>query len=53
MPTTLGLFPSRVTYAIEEEGVVRHIFSSQLGVERYVAEAVEALRGYDRIPKQP
>ena len=52
MPTTLGLFPSRVTYVIEEEGVVRHI-SSQLGVERYVAEAVEALRGYDRIPKQP
>src|SRR5215212_5926194 len=53
VPTTLGLFPGRVTYVIEEEGVVRHIFSSQLGVERHVAEAVEALRGYDRIPKRP
>jgi peroxiredoxin Q/BCP len=53
VPTTLGLFPGRVTYVIEEEGVVRHVFSSQLGVERHVAEAVEALRGYDRIPKRP
>ena len=50
---TLGLFPGRVTYIIDEEGVVRHVFSSQLGVERHVAEAVEALRGYDRIPKRP
>jgi peroxiredoxin Q/BCP len=41
---TFGLFPGRVTYVIDEEGVVRHIFSSQLGVERHVEEALEALR---------
>jgi thioredoxin-dependent peroxiredoxin len=36
VPNTLGLFPGRVTYVIDEEGVVRHIFSSQLGVSRHV-----------------
>jgi peroxiredoxin Q/BCP len=36
VPNTLGLFPGRVTYVIDEEGVVRHIFSSQLGVTGHV-----------------
>jgi thioredoxin-dependent peroxiredoxin len=43
VPNTLGLFPGRVTCVIDEEGVVRHIFSSQLGVSRHVEEALEAL----------
>jgi thioredoxin-dependent peroxiredoxin len=47
VPSTFGLFPGRVTYVIDKEGVVRHIFSSQLGVERHVEEALQALRGYD------
>jgi thioredoxin-dependent peroxiredoxin len=47
VPSTFGLFPGRVTYVIYKEGVVRHIFSSQLGVERHVEEAIQALRGYD------
>jgi peroxiredoxin Q/BCP len=51
--SSFGLFPGRVTYVIDEEGVVRHVFSSQLGVERHVEEAIEALRGYDRVPKRP
>jgi len=45
VPNTLGLFPGRVTYVIDEEGVVRHVFSSQLGVERHVEVAIEALQG--------
>jgi peroxiredoxin Q/BCP len=48
VPNTLGLFPGRVTYVIDEQGVVRRIFSSQLGVERHVQEAISALRGHDR-----
>ena len=43
VPNTLGLFPGRVTYVIDEGGVVRHIFSSQLDVERHVEEAIKAL----------
>jgi thioredoxin-dependent peroxiredoxin len=43
VPNTLGLFPGRVTYVIDEEGVVRHVFSSQLQAARHVEEALEAL----------
>jgi thioredoxin-dependent peroxiredoxin len=45
VPNTLGLIPGRVTYVIDERGVVRHVFSSQLGVERHVRGAIDALRG--------
>src|SRR5918997_1554675 len=41
---SFGLFPGRVTYVIDENGVVRHIFSSQLGVEKHVEEALQALQ---------
>ena len=44
VPKTSGLFPGRVTYVIDREGVVRHVFTSQLSVERHVQEALTALR---------
>jgi thioredoxin-dependent peroxiredoxin len=44
VPKTFGLFPGRVTYVIDREGVVRHVFASQLSVERHVQEALAALR---------
>ena len=44
VPNAFGLFPGRVTYVIDEEGVVRRIFSSQLGVEQHVEEALKALQ---------
>jgi peroxiredoxin Q/BCP len=53
VPNTLGLFPGRVTYVVDEEGVVKHIFSSQLGVERHVQEAIGALRRHDGAPERP
>jgi peroxiredoxin Q/BCP len=40
---TMGLLPGRVTYVIDGEGVVRHVFSSQMGVTRHVQEAIDAL----------
>jgi peroxiredoxin Q/BCP len=43
VPNTFGLFPGRVTYVIDQEAIVRHVFSSQIGVERHVQEALEAL----------
>lgn len=43
VPRTLGFFPGRVTYVLDKEGVVRHVFSSQLGVTRHVKEALKAL----------
>jgi peroxiredoxin Q/BCP len=44
VPNSFGLFPGRVTYVIDGVGVVRHVFSSQLGVTRHVEEALGALR---------
>jgi len=41
---TLGLFPGRATYLIDREGVIRHIFSSQIQTGRHVTEMLEALQ---------
>ena len=44
VPSTLGLLPGRVTYVIDREGVVRHVFNSQLQAAKHVDEALAALR---------
>jgi peroxiredoxin Q/BCP len=44
VPNTFGIFPGRVTYVIDQEGVVRHVFSSQVEAVRHVEEALEALK---------
>jgi thioredoxin-dependent peroxiredoxin len=41
--STLAILPGRVTYVIDGQGVVRHVFSSQTGVQRHVHEALDAL----------
>ena len=43
VPNTFGILPGRVTYVVDVEGTVRHVFASQLGVEKHVEEALEAL----------
>ena len=43
VPNTFGVFPGRVTYVIDEEGVIRHMFASQIAAVRHVEEALEAL----------
>jgi peroxiredoxin Q/BCP len=43
VPNTLGIFAGRVTYLIDEDGVVRNIFSSQIAVEKHVEEALKTL----------
>jgi peroxiredoxin Q/BCP len=44
VPATLGLLPGRVTYVIDKEGVVRHVFNSQFNPKAHVKEALEVLR---------
>ncbi|HUS77079.1 MAG TPA: peroxiredoxin [Patescibacteria group bacterium] len=39
----LGM-PGRVTYIIDGNGVIRHIFSSQLRVKKHIDEALEILK---------
>ena len=40
---TLGILPGRVTYVIDREGVVRHVFSSQMDTRRHVQESLATL----------
>ncbi len=44
VPTTLGLLPGRVTYIIDKQGIVRHIFSSQFTPEKHITEALKTLQ---------
>ncbi len=44
VPSSLGMIPGRVTYVIDKEGVVRHIFSSQVDIEGHVNEALKILK---------
>ena len=44
VPKSLGLLPGRVTYVIDPEGTVRHVFSSQFAADRHVQEALDAIR---------
>ena len=48
VPKTLGLLPGRVTYVIDRQGVIRHMFSAQFAAERHVREALDAVRALAR-----
>jgi peroxiredoxin Q/BCP len=43
VPSTLGVLPGRATFVIDADGVVRHVFESQLAAARHASEALEAL----------
>src|SRR5213596_864224 len=47
VPATLGLLPGRVTFVIDRQGVVRHVFNSQFQATKHVAEAITALRAME------
>jgi len=44
VPSTFGLLPGRVTYVIDMQGAVRHIFNSQLNATKHVEEAIGVLK---------
>jgi peroxiredoxin Q/BCP len=44
VPKSLGILPGRVTYVIDKEGIVRHVFRSQFGADRHVREALKVVR---------
>ena len=48
VPATLFVLPGRVTYVIDKQGIVQHIFDSPLNFNAHVQEALQALR---RLPK--
>jgi peroxiredoxin Q/BCP len=44
VPSTLGLLPGRVTYVIDQKGVVRHIFNSQLNFQGHIDESLKIVK---------
>ena len=44
VPTTLGLLPGRVTYVIDQGGIVRHVFNSQFNAKAHVTEALAVVK---------
>ena len=44
VPATFGLIPGRVTYVIDKQGIVQHIFSSQFTPEKHIEEALKTLQ---------
>lgn len=42
---SMGILPGRVTYVIDREGIVRHVFDSQFQATRHVVEAMQMLDG--------
>ncbi len=44
VPKSLGLLPGRVTFVIDKQGVIRHVFNSQLNPTRHVDEAIAVLK---------
>jgi peroxiredoxin Q/BCP len=42
--STLGMLPGRETFIIDKQGIVRHVFRSQLRVKNHVAESLAVLQ---------
>ena len=44
VPSTLGFIPGRVTYVIDRDGTVRHVFNSMTNINGHVQDALEVVR---------
>jgi peroxiredoxin Q/BCP len=44
VPSVLGLLPGRVTYVIDRQGTVRHVFNSMTRISRHIDEALKTVR---------
>ncbi len=44
VPAALGVLPGRVTYVIDKQGVVRHIFNDMFNAQRHIAEALKVVQ---------
>jgi len=53
VPSTMGFLPGRVTYIIDKQGVVRHVFVSQTQAQRHVEEAKKTLKMLQEEEKKP
>lgn len=43
VPQRLGLLPARMTFTLDEKGIVRHVTHADLSADRHVTEALSAI----------
>ncbi len=48
VPKTLGLIPGRVTYIIDKQGKIIHIFNSQFNPQKHVLEAISVIKSVSK-----
>src|SRR5579859_1684924 len=46
VPATMGVIPGRVTYVIDKQGIVRHVFNSMTNIGVHISDALETLRSF-------
>ncbi len=44
VPTVLGVLPGRVTYVIDRDGTVRHVFNSMTNIGQHIGDALDMVR---------
>ena len=44
VPAALGFMPGRVTYVIDTNGIVRHVFNSMTNIGGHIKDALEVVR---------
>jgi peroxiredoxin Q/BCP len=44
VPAVLGVIPGRVTYVIDREGTIRHVFSSMSNIGKHISDALEVVK---------
>jgi thioredoxin-dependent peroxiredoxin len=44
VPAALGVVPGRVTYVIDRDGTVRHVFNSMTNIGQHISDALETVR---------
>jgi len=42
----LGLLPGRVTYVIDRQSMVRHVFNSMTNISQHIDDALEVVRQF-------
>jgi thioredoxin-dependent peroxiredoxin len=44
VPAWMGFIPGRVTYVIDKDGIVRHVFNSATNMNAHIRESLQTLR---------
>jgi thioredoxin-dependent peroxiredoxin len=50
VPAVLGMLPGRVTYVIDRQGVVRHVFNSMTRINNHISEALDMVKQLQSAP---